>query len=131
MRTRTEKIAFSRNLRKNQTDVEKILWSKLRGKRFGGIKFRRQQLIGHYIVDFVSFERKLIIDLDGGQHNSDEEKYKDAQRTKWFHSQGFEVLRFWNSEIAGDLDGVLHVIHDFLRNFSLPLTLPSPTGGEG
>ena len=64
-----EEIALARGLRKRQTDAERVLWNKLRNKQMEGVKFRRQQPIGSYIVDFVSLERKLIIEIDGGQHN--------------------------------------------------------------
>lgn len=88
------KILFSRILRKNQTDAEKLLWAKLRSRRFNGLKFRRQQLIGEYIVDFVCFEQKLIIELDGSGHNEEFRKNKDRERTSILEQEGFRVLRF-------------------------------------
>lgn len=108
---REEKVSFARVLRGRQTDVEKLLWSKLRSKRLNGHKFRRQEPIGVYIVDFVCFERKLVIELDGAQHNSDEGRHSDLQRTEWLKSQGFTLLRFWNNEVNNNLDGILQVIH--------------------
>jgi very-short-patch-repair endonuclease len=91
-----------RKLRNNMTDAEKKLWYVLRMKNLG-VKFRRQGLIGKYIVDFVCYERKLIIEADGGQHN---ESQSDKTRDKWLESQGFKVLRFWNNDIFENLDGV-------------------------
>ncbi len=101
-------LFFRKELRKNQTEVEKILWSNLRSKRFEGLKFRRQEQIGEYIVDFVCFKRKLIIELDGSQHIDNQ--LEDAVRDKWFESQGFTVLRFWNNDIMNNIEGVLIVI---------------------
>ena len=99
---------IARNLRKDSTEAEKILWQKLRNKQLEGFKFRRQQIIGRYIVDFVNFERKLVIELDGSQHAV--EKEKDWKRDHWLQTQGFEVLRYWNNEIFENLEGVLEVI---------------------
>ena len=98
----------SRLLRKNSTDVEKQLWQKLRSRQLEGLKFRRQQQIGNFIVDFINLEKRIIIELDGGQHAS--EKDKDAKRDKWLQGEGFEVLRFWNNEVVENIDGVLEVI---------------------
>ncbi len=71
------------------------------------MKFRRQESIGIYIVDFVSFEKKLIVEIDGGQHNIEENKANDKIRTQWLESQGFRVIRFWNNEVFTNLEGVL------------------------
>ena len=98
----------ARKLRKDSTRAESLLWSKLRAKQIAGIKFRRQQPIGNYIVDFVSFEKKIIIELDGGQHAK--AKKKDSKRDKFLSENGFTVLRFWNNDIFSNLDGVLEVI---------------------
>ncbi len=99
-------IDKAKSLRKNLTEAERILWSKLQGKRLG-VKFRRQAPVGNYIADFVCYEKKLIIELDGGQHN---ENTYDIKRDKWLVSQGFRVLRFWNFEIFNNLEGVLEVV---------------------
>ena len=101
---------LSKELRKNSTDVERVLWQKLRARQFYGIKFRRQQPIGNFIVDFVSFEKNLIIELDGGQHA--ENKQKDLKRDRILSNEGFNVLRFWNNEIMEYLDGVLERIRE-------------------
>ena len=79
-----------------------------------GIKFRRQQPIGRFIVDFVSFEKKVIIEVDGGQHSEE----ADRDREQWLRSQGFNVLRFWNNEVLENTEGVLQVIR---KNSSLTL----------
>lgn len=114
MRINSQKKKFISSLRKNQTDAEKLLWFYLRNKRFEGIKFRRQQLIGNYIVDFVSFEKKLIIELDGGQHNDNENIIKDKTRSEFLEKEGFTVLRYWNNEILVNTDVVLESIYNSL-----------------
>ncbi len=106
----TNLIPLAKNLRERSTDAEKVLWQYLRAKRFAGLKFKRQQPIGNYIVDFVCFEKKLIIELDGGQHAQPAEKQKDSQRDLWFEEQGYKVLRFWDNELFADIESVLEVI---------------------
>jgi len=98
----------AKNLRKRFTDVERLLWRLLRARQIEGLKFRRQEPIGRYIVDFVCFESKLIIEVDGGQHSIETEK--DKERDEWFKSQGFKVHRFWNNEVLTNTEGVLEVI---------------------
>jgi very-short-patch-repair endonuclease len=100
----------AKELRKNSTDAERLLWRQLRAKQLEGLKFRRQEPIGRFIVDFVCYEKSLIIEADGGQHAVEAEK--DAERTQWLNSQGFHVLRFWNHEILTNIDGVLEVIRE-------------------
>lgn len=80
MRKRRGQIALARELCQSQTDAEKALWAKLRGKELAGVKFRRQQPLGRYIVDFVNFERKIVVELDGGQHNERQARERDKQR---------------------------------------------------
>ena len=99
---------YARSLRKNATQAERTLWQHLRAKQMAGIKFRRQQPIDGYIVDFVSFEKRLIIELDGGQHAVD--KQKDVERDGCLAGNGFKVIRFWNHEVLANLDGVLETI---------------------
>ena len=101
-------IAKAKELRKNSTNAERALWRQLRAHRFAGYKFRRQQPLGQYIVDFVCFEKHLIIELDGGQHA--EQVVYDAERSAWLRSQGFRVLRFWNHEVLTDVEAVTEVI---------------------
>lgn len=117
---------LARALRKNQTDVEKLLWNHLRNRQMTGIKFRRQQPIGSYIVDFVSFERKIIIELDGGYHNDEAQKRKDDERSEWLKSIGYNVLRFWNNEIIENIEGVLETI-----TLTQTLSLRERVKGEG
>jgi len=97
----------AKKLRKNQTGAEKELWSELRREQLKGIKFRRQQPIGGYIVDFVTFELNLVIEVDGGQHHENKE---DEVRDEWLEDEGFTVLRFWNNEVLDNIKGVLKEI---------------------
>jgi very-short-patch-repair endonuclease len=83
-------------MRREPTDAEAKLWRVLRGGRVGGFKFRRQEQIGPYIVDFVCYERRLVIELDGSQHA---ENRRDERRDAWLRSRGFEVMRFWNNDV--------------------------------
>jgi very-short-patch-repair endonuclease len=99
---------LARSLRKQQTEAERLLWSRLRNRQLQGCKFRRQQPIGPYIADFLSLEPKLIIELDGGQHAEQQEQ--DNQRTRYLQALGYRVLRFWNHEVLNDLDAVLEAI---------------------
>lgn len=101
------KHAFARQLRREQTDVERQLWYALRARRFHAFKFRRQQPIGPYVADFVCFEAKLIIELDGGQHGQAAAERYDATRTYRLSKDGFRVLRFSNTEMIENRDGVL------------------------
>jgi len=98
----------SRALRKNMTDVERMLWAKIRNRQLQGFRFRRQHPIGRYIVDFVCLELKLIIELDGGQH-IDQQQY-DTNRSQWLQTNGFKTVRFWNSDILDNLEGVMETI---------------------
>lgn len=98
-------IKYARELRQNSTDAEKLLWGYLRNRKFENLKFRRQEPIGKYIVDFLCYEKKLIIELDGGQHNLFKEK--DLIRDEWMNKQGYKVIRFWNNEVLNNIDGVL------------------------
>ncbi|ADE10422.1 endonuclease domain-containing protein [Sideroxydans lithotrophicus] len=98
----------AKTLRTQQTEAEQRLWFHLWAHRFMKLKFKRQKPIGCYIVDFVSVERKLIIEIDGGQH-SEQVEY-DQRRDFWLRSQGYTVLRFWNNDVMQQLDGVLEQI---------------------
>jgi very-short-patch-repair endonuclease len=106
---------LARGLRQRQTVAEKTLWARLRNRQLEGVKFRRQQPIGHYVVDFASFENRIVVEIDGGQHNECEMKEKDEARTLWLRKEGYRVLRFWNNEVLGNLDGVLEVIRTALK----------------
>lgn len=118
-----QSLNYSKELRKQMTDEENILWYYLRNKQLAGYKFRRQEAIDKYIVDFVCYEKKIIIELDGGQHNEDSNIKKDKFRQQYFENQGFRILRFWNNEISENIEGVLNKI--------LNVTNSSPLAGEG
>jgi len=107
-------LDFSRQLRTKQTPWETKLWSRLRAGRFYGLKFKRQQLIDNkYIVDFYCQGKKLVIELDGGQHS--ESKQTDFERDKYLVSKGYTVLRFWNNEIDQSLYEILNKIKEAAR----------------
>ena len=86
----TERV---RKLRREQTDAERALWAKLRNKWLHGLKFRRQQPVGPYVVDFVSFETRLVVEVDGGQHNRPDVRVADMEWTSWLERNGYQVLR--------------------------------------
>jgi very-short-patch-repair endonuclease len=89
----------ARQFRKNSTDAERRLWRELRSRQLAAYKFRRQQSLGRFIVDFVYFvclAARLVVGVDGGQHNQDQQRADDAERSAWLQKQGFRVLRFWD-----------------------------------
>jgi very-short-patch-repair endonuclease len=106
------------------TEVEKKIWYRVRNKQLG-VKFRRQQPIGNYIVDFVCFDKKVIIEIDGGEHFGSR---RDRIRDEWFQEQGYKVLRFWNNEVLRNIDGVLQAI---IEEISPSPLSPPIKGGEG
>jgi len=108
-------IAPARKFRQSQTDAEKALWARLKNKQLESVKFRRQQPLGLYIVDFVSFERKTIVEVDGGHHNEGEAKKRDEKRAAWLKKNGCQVLRFWNNELLMNMEGVLEKIEEALK----------------
>ena len=101
------KITLARNLRKNATIQERRLWNLLKNRQFHNLKFKRQQPIGDYIVDCICKEAKIIIEIDGGQHNEAENIEYDKTRTEFLNSLGYKVIRFWNNEIYANIDDVL------------------------
>jgi very-short-patch-repair endonuclease len=107
-RTTPQGYEHGRNLRKNPTPAEKKLWSRLKDRQVNGVKFRRQHAIGNYIPDFCAIKEKLIIELDGSQHLEQEEY--DNERTKYFESLGYKVIRFWNNQIMNDMNSVILAI---------------------
>jgi very-short-patch-repair endonuclease len=125
-------LSHAKVLRANMTEAERRLWYFLRAHRFKGMKFKRQAMIGRYIVDFVSFHRHLVVEVDGGQHADSE---NDERRTHWLEGQGFRVLRFWNNEVLSNTGGVLDTIMTASANPSPGTPLrgapPSPTRGQG
>ena len=113
---------IAKKLRKQSTDTERQLWRYLRNRQMEGFKFRRQQPIGTYVVDFVDLERKVIVELDGGQHTLNPE---DKIRDEWLRVEGYRVLRFWDNEVFNNLTGVLETIRDALIT---PHPTPLPQG---
>jgi very-short-patch-repair endonuclease len=111
-----------RELRRNQTDAEKALWAQVRNKQFFGLKFFRQYSMGAYILDFYCPEKKLAVELDGGQHNLAAGREYDAERTAYLNSHGIEVARFWNNEVLCEIEGVLESLIQRLTPPNLPLT---------
>lgn len=104
----TQQVTRSRKLRSTLTDAEQLLWRHLRQKQMAGIKFRRQHPVGPYVTDFACLSAKLAIEIDGGQHAG--MKPKDAQRDAFLIQKGFRVLRFWNNEVPGNIEGVMEKI---------------------
>ena len=98
---------LSRNLRRNMTDAEKLLWSKIRGKQLKGVQFYRQKIIGNYIADFYCPKTRLVIEIDGGQHYSAEGEEKDRRRDEYMARTGIRVLRFSDREVLENLESVL------------------------
>lgn len=103
-----------------------MLWQHLRSRQLEGLKFRRQQPIDNYIVDFVCLEKRIIIEVDGGQHAV--EKEKDIERDNYLERNGFRVLRFWNNDVLTNIDGTLEVIR---KNCLDPPPLTPPVKGGG
>ena len=103
-----EKTPLARRLRRDETQAEALLWRRIRARALLGRKFRRQHSIGPYVVDFVCIEARLVIELDGGQHNRGAEGA--SQRTAFLERRGFRVLRFFNNDVLANFDGVLERI---------------------
>ena len=111
-------IERARRLRSQPTDAERLLWRHLRLRQLDDHKFRRQRAIGPYIVDFACLERKLIVEVDGGQHAAQHAAAQvsyDRDRTEWLRSRGYKVLRFWNNDVLRDVGSVLEVIRQNLE----------------
>jgi very-short-patch-repair endonuclease len=114
----------ARALRKNSTDAERILWSELRDHRLNGAGFRRQVPLGNYIADFICHAATLVIELDGGQHFSNQAERADAARSAAIEAQGFHVLRFSNHDVMTNRAGVLETIGTTIAERAPTLTLP-------
>ena len=129
MPNRSHLADVAKRLRHGMTDAERVLWREVRAHRFAGFKFKRQEPLGLYVVDFVCYEAKLIVELDGGQHANQQEP--DAKRTRWLESRGFRVLRFWNNDVLTNIEGVMQEIEKEITRPSPPLPGPLPPRGEG
>ena len=114
----------ARRLRSNPTEAEKPIWLHLRNKQLNGFRFRRQQPIGPYIVDFFCPQASLVIEIHGGQHSPE----RDDTRTRWLEERGYRVVRFWNNDVLGNAEGVWTALAELLREYSPPR--PSPSRGE-
>ncbi len=117
----------ARKLRHTMTDAERKLWSRLRTHQLG-VHFRRQAPLGSYVLDFVCFSARVVVEVDGGQHADSE---KDLVRVAWLQAQGFQVPRFWNNDVLQNIDGVLETIMAELNSAESPPPRPSPIQGEG
>ena len=121
------KKRWAKQLRKEETDAERLLWYRLRNRQIANSKFRRQHVIDPYIVDFICLEHRLAVEVDGGQHA--ERIPEDSRRTEFLASKGFRVLRFWNNDVLTQTEGVLESIYSALVEDPSPQ--PSPQRGEG
>ena len=99
---------IARSLRRNSTDAERLLWQRLRNRQVRGLKFRRQEPVGPFVVDFLCLQRNLIVEVDGGQHAGMLDR--DAERMASLQARGYRVMRFWNNEVIGNIEGVLETI---------------------
>ena len=123
--TNFRKTGIARKLRSNSTDAELRLWNRLRSRNLEGCKFVRQEPIGRYVVDFVCRERRLVIEIDGGQHSDNK---SDLMRDHWLRQHNYGVLRFWNNDVLMNMDGVLDVIARALHEERPPH--PTALGGR-
>ena len=115
----------ARNLRKNMTTQERKLWNIIKNKQFYNYKFLRQYVIGGYIVDFICREEKIIVEIDGGEHNQNENIKYDKNRNKYLENLGYKVVRFWNNEIDDNIEGVYRKLQEIFMIKTAPtLTLP-------
>ena len=124
---------FVKSHRSKPTEAENILWQILRGKKLEGYKFRRQHIIGPFIADFVCLKSRLIIEVDGLAHQLTENTISDKDRTLWLYEKGFDVIRFTNEKVLGDIDAVLkEIIHRLqaITNYKESSAIP-PSGGWG
>ena len=119
--------ARARALRHDMTEAERRVWQILRSHRMKGYKFRRQVPIGRYVADFVCHEARLIVEIDGGQH--DRSSRRETERTEFVQNEGYRILRFWNNEVLENLDGVHQKIAEELGRITPTQTLPHQGGG--
>jgi very-short-patch-repair endonuclease len=121
------RTGLARRLRRDSTSAELRLWNQLRSRSIDGQKFVRQQPIGRYVVDFICRERRLIIEVDGGQHA---ESARDLVRDQWLREHNYRVLRFWNNDIMSNMDGVLKTIAIALHADTPPHPVPVSGGNR-
>ena len=117
----------SRELRAEMTDAERKLWSRLRSKQLGGVRFNTQFPVGPFICDFAARSKGLVIELDGGQHAA--AVSYDSDRTRYIEERGYRVLRFWNTDVLNNLDGVVSEIERTLRELGTR-NMSKPNGGD-
>lgn len=110
---KSDSLANAKYLRKNQTDAERKIWRNIRNRQLGDFKFKRQYPMGPYILDFVCIDRKLVVEIDGGQHM--ERREKDRKRTQYLESRGYRVIRFWNDQALKETPAVLESILECLN----------------
>ena len=120
-----EQRDFARRLRNEGTEAEKRLWYFLRGNKLG-VKFRRQAAIGSYVVDFICFSHRLIVELDGPQHITKEGKAHDERRTSWLMSRGYRVIRFRNQQLDDEIHQVVAEIERVLQEQAKSTDIPPP-----
>ena len=125
------RVPRARSLRRDMTEAERRLWWHLRRLRVGDGHFRRQATIGPYFADFAHHQVKLVIELDGSGHIAPHAVANDSTRTRYLAAHGYEVLRFWNTDVLTNTEAVMTVIHDALVARSAPHPLPLPTTRKG
>jgi very-short-patch-repair endonuclease len=128
------RTGLARRLRRDSTSAELRLWNRLRSRSIDGHKFVRQEPIGRYVVDFVCRDKRVVIEVDGGQHS---ENARDAARDQWLREHNYRILRFWNNDVMSNMDGVLEVIAKALHVDAPPHPItasggnrPLPASGE-
>jgi very-short-patch-repair endonuclease len=132
-RAKDKRVPLARRLRRDTTDAERKLWNCLRDLPMGGSHFRRQASVGPYFADFACHAKRLIIELDGGQHAEKVQSQRDAKRDAYLRTNGYCVLRFWNNDVMHNMEGVLEVIAKAITASVPPTPDPSPPqagGGE-
>jgi len=118
----------ARQLRNNPTDAESALWQALSARQVAGVRFNRQVRIKPYFCDLVARTPKLVIEIDGGQHA---DSMQDAKRTRFLEAKGYRVIRFWNNDVLGNLDGVVAEIERVLSTIPSPVPSRKRKGNEG
>jgi len=133
-RKRDTRVPRARQMRHQPTDAERVLWQHLRHLTVAGSHFRRQATIGPYFADFACHAAHLVIELDGGQHNEAAGLARDARRTAELEARGYRVLRFWNNDVLGNVEGVMETIATAVRDAGPPPPTPprhASHGGRG